>query len=92
MSFSAEQYLKGDIPEEYQKKAQEIIEEKYDFKDMQAQITVTASKIIYGQQKREDELDDIMIYIMDSNFYWNHIRTDSVIVDHVSGQIEYIGQ
>ncbi|MCR4748297.1 MAG: hypothetical protein K5877_00630 [Lachnospiraceae bacterium] len=92
MSFSAEQYLKGDIPEEYQKKAQEIFEEKYDFKDTQAQITVTASKIIYGQQKNENEPDDIMIYIIDSNFYWNHIRTDSVIVDHASGLIEYIGQ
>ena len=101
MTFTISQYLNGDISDEYYEMAKKILNEKFDFKDMEPSITINASDIIMAQHKKfndqngkpsDSELDDVMIYIIDSNFYWNHLRTDSVVVDRTNNRIEYIGQ
>lgn len=101
MTFTIKQYLEGDISDEYRQTAKKILNEKYDFKDMEPEISINASGIIMDQHEKfydqygkqtDSELDDVMIYILDSNFYWNHLRTDSVVVDHTNNVIEYVGQ
>jgi len=91
MSFTAHQYLNNNIPAEYQDKAQKIFESTYQFKDVDAVIGVGRSTLV-NEQEEQNNKNDIDIYIIDSNFYWNHLRTNSVIVDKTSGYIEYIGQ
>jgi len=101
MSFTVEQYLENDIPKEYHDKAQKIFDDIYGFENTDAVIRVDYSEIIKEQtnmnydlqdDKDQNKFDDVIIYIIDSNFFWNHIRTNSVVVNHTSGNIEYIGQ
>ncbi len=100
LSFTVEQYLYGEIPKECLDKAQKIFEDKYDFEGVDATISVDGSKILKEQDELYDDsngndkskLNDVVIYIIDSNFYFNHIRTDAVVVDHTGGRIEYVGQ
>ncbi len=101
MSFSLDQYLNNTIPIEHQNKAQKIFDNNYHFENTAAVIRVEYSALIHEQEKRFNpsngdtsriKADDIAIYIIDSNFYWNHLRTNAVIVDKTSGHIEYIGQ
>ena len=100
ISFTAEQYLNGEIPQECMDKAQNIFEDKYDFEGVEATISVDGSKILKEQDELynssngndKSKLNDVVIYIIDSNFNFNHIRTDAVVVDHTDGRIEYVGQ
>ncbi len=100
MTFTIKQYLDGDIPDEYYDMAKKILNEKLHFEDMEPDIRINASRIIMDQQniyydhygkQTNKELNDVMIYIIDSNFYWNHLRTDSVVVDRTQNIIEYVG-
>ena len=101
MTFTIKQYLEGDISDEYYEMAKKTLNKRYGFEDMEPSIRINASDIIMQQERTfydqygkpsENELNDIMIYILDSNFYWNHLRTDSVVVDHTESVIEYVGQ
>ena len=100
MSFTLKQYLNDEIPKEYVDKAQKIFDTKYSsLKGTDAVIKVDYSKIINDYKNRYDQggttsqndLNNVIIYIIDSNFYWNHLRTNSVVVDHNEGLIEYTG-
>lgn len=87
MSFDVKEYALGEIPKEYQDLANKIFREKTGFKDIDATIGITdPAHITYDYEDH-----DITIYIIDSNFYFNHLRTDSVLVDHTDGVIEYVG-
>ncbi|MCR5283108.1 MAG: hypothetical protein K6E18_07025 [Lachnospiraceae bacterium] len=89
MSFSAADYVNGNLPEEDQKLAQKIFEEKTDFENTEARIQVCDPT---GMIRECASTHDMTIYILDSNFYWNHIHTDSVLVDHTGHEIQYVGE
>ena len=88
MSFSGDDYMNGEFSEDDLKTAEEIFRERTGFKDMDPKIYVEDP----GRILVNADGHDIMIYILDSNFYWNHLRTDAVIVDRSASFIQYIGE
>lgn len=89
MSFDAKQYMNGELPKQYYDMAGKIYEQHYGRKSDNIHISVCD---VTGLIRDNYPEHDIMIYIIDSNFNWNHIRTDSVVVDHTDGVIQYVGQ
>ena len=87
MSFDITELGTGEMLKENLDLAEKIFREKTGFKDIDPTIDFTDPARI-----RYDHPDhDITIYIIDSNFYFNHLRTDAVLVDHTDGVIEYVG-
>lgn len=88
MCFSGADYINREFSEDDLKTAEEIFRERTGFKDMDPSISVgDPGRLLVNATDH-----DIMIYILDSNFYWNHLRTDAVIVDRSASFIQYIGE
>ena len=87
MSFSAKDWAKGEFSKEQLDIAEKIFRERTGFKDIDPTISITDPARI----TKNHEEHDITIYIIDSNFHFNHLRTDAVLVDHTDGVIEYVG-
>ena len=87
MSFSAKNWSQGEYSKEQLDLAEKIFRERTGFENIDPTIGFTDPARI--SNNHEDH--DITIYIIDSNFYFNHLRTDAVLVDHTDGVIEYVG-
>ncbi|MBR1568655.1 MAG: hypothetical protein IJ648_06785 [Lachnospiraceae bacterium] len=83
----ADKYVNGEFSEGQYALAKKKLEQGTGFSDMDPEIWIWKSDRVMDHYADHD----ITIYIVESNYYFHRLHTDSVVVDHTDGVIEYVG-
>lgn len=87
LSFSGTDYAEENFSAEDVAHASAVLKERFGFQDMDPSFWYWDRE--GTRQHYRDH--DITIYFMESNFYWNHIRTSAIVIDRTDRVIEFIG-
>ena len=87
LGFTAKDYMYGNLSDEDKAYAKSRVRQISGWKDAEPCIEIEHSPSVSEYY----DTHFVMIYIIDSNYYPNHVRTNSVVVDYTDGVIEYVG-